>query len=82
METESGFLRRKVDIAQQVLSIENPELLEAVYAVILNSNIPTDWYERLGKEEKEGIRQSREEFAAGVVVSHEDLMPSHNQAPE
>lgn len=71
-------MRRKVDIAQLVLAIENPEVLEAVYAVILNSSIPTDWYERLSEEEKEGIRQSREEFAAGEVVSHEDLMPTHN----
>ncbi len=74
MEHDSGFLQRKVDAAQLLLSIDDAALLDAVYAVLMNANVPVDWYERMEDEEREAIRQSRAELAAGNVVAHEDLM--------
>lgn len=74
MEHDHEFLKRKVDVAQHVLAIEDPELLDTVYSLLMNASIPEDWYERLSDQDREEIRQARIEFEAGDIVQNEDVI--------
>jgi hypothetical protein len=64
-----------LDLLFEILStVQGPELLDAVHAILGSASVPSDWYERMSNEDKESIRLSQANLAVGNVHDHDALM--------